>query len=111
TANLTYPSFFNNREFFFLSYDPTIQANLKELFAKDRAGQKILAADIHPNLLICPIDCRSKIETLLSGAKKSIWMYQQYIQDPHILSLLEQKEEYWERLRTDGGNFDMKFIV
>lgn len=37
TANLTYSSFFSNREFFFLSYDPVIQSNLKAIFAKDRS--------------------------------------------------------------------------
>ena len=66
TANLTYSSFFSNREFFFISYDPIIHANLQALFVKDWSGEKLSPSDIHPNLLICPIDCRHKIETLIS---------------------------------------------
>lgn len=100
TANLSYSSFFNNREFFFLSYDPTILANLQMLFDKDRIGETIQPDEIDPNLLICPIDCRYKIEMILSGARESIWMYQQYIQDESIMSMLMQKS--W---------LDLKFIV
>lgn len=102
TANLGYAAFFNNREFFFISHDPIIKENLEKLFAKDRAGQKVEPEDIHPNVLFCPIDCRHKTETILSGAKRSIRMYQQYIVDPAILSLLTGKQE---------GNIDIKLIV
>ena len=66
TANLTYSSFFSNREFFFISYDPIIHSNLQALFVKDRSGEKLNPSDIHPNLLVCPIDCRHKIEILIS---------------------------------------------
>lgn len=93
TANLGYPSFFRNREFFFISHDVLILENLRVIFAKDRAGQKLLPEDIHPNLLICPIDCRHKITTLLSGAKRSIIAYEQYIVDPAILALLTGKQQ------------------
>lgn len=37
TANLTYSSFFSNREFFLISHNPLILANLKSIFAKDRS--------------------------------------------------------------------------
>lgn len=111
TANLGYASFFNNREFFFISHDRRIRDNLEKLFAKDRAGQKIIPEDIEPELLICPIDCRAKTEAILSGAKHSIWMYQQYIVDPAILSLLQTKWGNGETLRGERGNIDMKLIV
>ena len=93
TANLGYAGFFNNREFFFISHDQRIRANLKKLFAKDRTGQKIVPEDIEPELLICPIDCRQKTEYIVSGAKHSIRMYQQYITDPSLLALLTGKQE------------------
>ena len=66
TANLGYAAFFNNREFFFISYNPLVRDNLKMLFEKDRNGEQIQPEDIHPNVLFCPIDCRYKIETLIS---------------------------------------------
>lgn len=66
TANLGYAGFFNNREFFFISQSAVIHKNLRDIFAKDRAGQRLLPADIEPNLLICPIDCRAKTEAILS---------------------------------------------
>lgn len=66
TANLTYSSFFNNREFFFVSHDAAIHNNLAELFQKDHDGIPIKSTDILPNVIFCPIDCRYKIETLIS---------------------------------------------
>ncbi len=100
TANLTYGAFFNNREFFFVSHDSAIRQNLAELFQKDHDGIPITSSDILPNVVFCPIDCRHKIETLISGAKHSIRMYQQYIQDPRIMSILMQR-----------SGLDLKFIV
>ncbi len=100
TANLSYSSFFTNREFFLISHNSILLENLQHLFEKDWQWKKLLAEEIHPNLLICPIDCRYKIETLLSWAKQSIWMYQQYIQDESVMHILMQKS--W---------LDLKFIV
>lgn len=100
TANLSYSSFFNNREFFFISQNRAMHDNLKKLFAKDYSGERLEPSDIIPNLLVCPVDCRYKIETLISWAKNSIRMYQQYIQDEHIMQMLMDKS--W---------LDLKFIV
>lgn len=46
------------------------------------------SSEIHPNLLICPINCRSKIVYLLQSARKSIDIQNQYIKDDEIQQLL-----------------------
>jgi phosphatidylserine/phosphatidylglycerophosphate/cardiolipin synthase-like enzyme len=58
--------------------------------------------DIHPNLVVCNINCRVAIEYLLSNAKKSILIQTQYIVDENIFDILKNKS-----LELD----DMRFIV
>jgi len=92
TANLTHSAFTKNREHFFQSYDTGVQESLKNIFEKDRNGEKITMKDIHPNLVICNINCRGVIEYLLDWAKESIIIQTQYITDPSVWSILRDKK-------------------
>ena len=88
TANLTHSSFEKNREYFWISRDNEIHDNLKKIFESDRAWNPVTSDEIHPNLLICPINCRSKIVYLLKSARQSIDIQNQYIKDDQIQQLL-----------------------
>ena len=88
TANLTHSSFEKNREYFWVSRDNEIHDNLKKIFESDRTWHPVTSSEIHPNLLICPINCRSKIVYLLQSARKSIDIQNQYIKDDEIQQLL-----------------------
>lgn len=103
TANLTHSSFFKNREYFFVSSNTWVYVSLKTIFEKDRVWEKILPEDIHPNLLVCNINCRPVIENLLSSAEKSIIIETQYISDDAILKILKNKA--WNQ------GFEMKLVL
>lgn len=92
TANLTFGAFEKQREYYVIGTDPQIQYNLKQLFNKDRDGLAMTTGDIHPNLLLCPIDCREKIIWLLRWAKQSIVIQNQYISDPEIMDVLQTQQ-------------------
>jgi len=92
TANLTHTSFAKNREHFFQSYDTWIRTSLHTIFEKDRAWEKISMKDIHPNLVVCNINCRGVIEQLLGSAKESIIIQTQYITDDAIRNILRTKK-------------------
>lgn len=96
TANLTKSSFASNREHFFQSYDSGVWASLHTIFDKDRNGQNISQKDIHPNLVVCNINCRGVIEQLLQWAKESIVIQTQYITDDAIRSILKTKKDLAE---------------
>ncbi|MEI6774860.1 MAG: hypothetical protein WCL18_09120 [bacterium] len=48
--------------------------------------------DIHPNLVVCNINCRGVIEQLLSSAQKSIMIQTQYITDDALRTILKSKK-------------------
>jgi len=91
TANLTHSSLFVNREHFFSSQNSGVLASLTTIFDKDWKGEKIQLSDIHPNLVICNINCRVVIEKILSDAKESIIIQTQYIADQNIMKILQSK--------------------
>lgn len=91
TSNLTHSAFFINREYFFYSQHNWVYQSLATIFEKDRNWQAIKNSDIHPNLLVCPINCRSVLEYMISSAEKSIIIQNQYVEDPRLLWLLEDK--------------------
>lgn len=91
TANLTHSSFFKNREYWFHGNNPEILKSLNIIFDKDWSQEKISETDIHPNLLVCPCNCREKIEYLMQNAKESIIMQEQYLLDDGILDILKNK--------------------
>lgn len=91
TANLTHSSFFSNREHFFWSQNSWVLASLETIFDRDWVWEKIRLDDIHPNLVVCNINCRIVIEKLLSDAQESIIIQTQYITDPTIMDILQSK--------------------
>lgn len=110
TANLTHSSFFNNREHFFYSENSWVWNSLNTIFDKDWNGESIELDDIHPNLVVCNINCRAVIENLLSNAEKSIIIQTQYILDENILEILKEKSDMLDDMRfivsdTDSNDF------
>lgn len=91
TNNITASAFKSSREYMFHSYNLWVKESLDIIFDKDWSGYKIEANDIHPNLLICNINCRDWIENLLNNAKESIFIQTQYITDPNIWEILKNK--------------------
>lgn len=92
TANLTHASLFSNREYFFRSTHSWYYTSLQTVFEKDWNWTTISAEDIHPNLVICPLNCRWIITSILASAQQSIIIETQYITDELIFSLLEEKK-------------------
>ncbi len=121
TANLTHSSFNKNREHFFYSTNTWVWYSLNNIFDKDWNGEKIFLDDIHPNLVICNINCRDVIELLLEWAEKSILIQTQYIVDKRILDILKSKvwldkssvPQNAGQLLYKGAqkSFDIRFIV
>ena len=110
TANLTHSSFTANREHFFYSENTGVRNSLNTIFDKDWNGEGIELDDIHPNLVVCNINCRAVIENLLSNAEKSILIQTQYILDENILDILKEKSDELEDMRfivsdTDSNDF------
>ena len=93
TANLTKSSFESNREHFFYSNDSKFHDSLERLLDADWVWDDLSILNLHPNLVVCPINCRDVIKTLLESAKKSIVIQTQYIVDDEILDILHKKSE------------------
>lgn len=112
TANLNRSSFYDNREHFFFGTDETIRKNLLDLFDLDtktindkkkyKAEYLTLTTSFSPNLLVCPLDCRQKLEFLLTSAQKSIWISAQYITDERIIDILRGKSDLDIRILTNN---------
>lgn len=99
TANLTHSSLFENREYMFLSSNPWVLQSLKTVFAKDRSGGTITLADLHPNLVVCNINCRGVIENMLNTAKESIIIDTQYINDASIIDILSKQQKKLKEMK------------
>ena len=93
TANLTKSSYESNREHFFYSNDTDFHDSLEKLFDADWVWDGLSTLNLHPNLVVCPLNCRDVIETLLESAEKSIVIQTQYIMDDEILDILHKKSE------------------
>ena len=93
TANLTKSSFESNREHFFYSNDSDFHDSLEKLVDADRVWDDLSTLNLHPNLVVCPFNCREVIKTLLENAEKSIVIQTQYITDNEILNILHKKSE------------------
>jgi len=103
TANSTYSSFNANREAFFFGEDIGIVATLRALFSADWAGESLYSVKMDPDIVVCPVNCRSRVESLLQQAQQSIVMYEQYIDDPHIQSILVKKHAEGVNMRIILG--------
>ena len=115
TANLTHSSFVANREHFFYSENTGVWNSLNTIFDKDWNWEEILLDDIHPNLIVCNINCRESIEYLLSSAEKSILVQTQYIMDWNILDILKERSDELEDIRfivsdTDSNDFLIEYF-
>lgn len=93
TANLTKSSFESNREYFFYSEDEKVRDSLETLFDADWVGDDLSILNLHPNLVVCPLNCRDVIKILLENAESSIVIQTQYIVDDEILDILRRKSE------------------
>jgi len=93
SSNLTHSTFANNREHLFRSQEPQVLSSLKTLFQKDFSWDTLLATDLHPNLVVCNINCRAIITDLLSSAKKSITIETQYLTDPQLFDIIAKKSK------------------
>ena len=89
SANLTYSSYNKNREFIFVSDDKTIRENLEKIFLSDWNNISLTPKDIDPQLLVCPIDCKPKLEKLLKNAK-NILIAHQNLEDKNMISLVQK---------------------
>ncbi len=96
TNNITASAFKSSREYMFHSYNQDTWDSLNLIWDKDWNGIKIENSDIHPNLLICNINCRAGIEYLLNSTTESIIIQTQYIVDANILAILKNKTELSE---------------
>lgn len=108
TANMTFSSFSKNREVFFMSTHTWVLASLQQLFDRDWQWLPTAADSLHPNLVVCPINCRSRIESLLQSAQASIVMYQQYIADNDIQKILSEKQKEWIAMKIILGDMGKK---
>ena len=66
SSNLTHSTFAKNREHLFRSENPKVLKSLHTLFEKDRKGEQLLPSDLHPNLVVCNLNCREVITELIS---------------------------------------------
>jgi len=85
-------------------------ASLETIFDKDRQGEKIQLKDIHPNLVICNINCRTVIETLLRDAKESIIIQTQYITDDSIMKILNSQSAIEKRIIVTDTESNLDLI-
>ncbi len=99
TANLTYSAFFKNREYFLLGEDKQIREGLNYIFNQDRLGRPLEEDKIPPQLLVCPLDCRTKLNNLINLAQKEIIIVWQYIDDPQLINLLSQKSKHLDQFK------------
>lgn len=121
TANLNRTSFVENREHFFLSNNENIKKDLIKLFELDQ--QKITNPDsisksdyqqfldeASSNLLICPLNCRQKIEHLLHNAQYRIRISAQYVVDESLLNILIKQKNLDIRIRTNKNDSNRDLI-
>ena len=110
TANLTKSSYESNREHFFYSDDTDFHNSLESLFDADWVWDDLSTLNLHPNLVVCPFNCRDVIETLLENAEKSIVIQTQYIMDDEILDILRKKSDEVDMaiiVADTDDNFDL----
>lgn len=120
TANLNRSSFVYNREHFVLGDDLWIRDNLQQLFELDqqtilfnrvdRVGYDKLMEDLSPHLLICPLNCRDRIEHLLHNAQESILFSAQYITDDNIIRILQSQSHLDIRVRTNDFDSNRELL-
>jgi len=111
SANLTQSAFTTNTEHFFVTSYDAIRENLIELFKMDRAWVSYGDAEIHPNLLVCPINCRAKIVSIIESAENSVYIMHQYLKDDALTDLVDQKIEEGVNVRLILSDNDSNYLL
>jgi phosphatidylserine/phosphatidylglycerophosphate/cardiolipin synthase-like enzyme len=93
TGNLTKSFFEGNRDFIFSSLDSQSRDFLEQVFVRDFAHEGIDKTAIPMHIVLSPVDARSKIERLLTSAKKDIIVYTQTLTDESMQDILKQQQE------------------
>jgi Phosphatidylserine/phosphatidylglycerophosphate/cardiolipin synthases and related enzymes len=91
SGNFTSSSFTKNRDFGLVTFDKDEVLTLKSLFYAD--WERTDFTNDNPNVLISPIDSRTKVESALKSAKKSIKIWEQSISDPSIIKILKEEKD------------------
>lgn len=115
TADLNENGLNKYRDYFLYSESPEITSSLRYIFEKDWIGEEIDSERIHPNVVVCNLNCRAVITDLITKAKSSIVLQMEDISDPSIFALLSQKpseivykeNDYWRIITWD---FEFKAI-
>ncbi len=99
TGNFTYGSFHKHREFGIEVTDPDMVSEINSIFQKDWEREPVNTVS-SPNIVLSPIDARSKIEDFIKSAKVSIGIWQQEMEDPEINNLIEDKIKQGVKVRV-----------
>lgn len=91
TGNMTKTSLLENRDFFVVTSDVEIVAELDAIFTADSAKFPIKAGS--NELIVAPDNSRKGIESLLKNADKSIYLFAESLSDESIVSLLLKKKQ------------------
>ena len=106
TGNLTSSLFQKNRDFIVCDAHPDVLSTLSILFIADQKKElPIFPWMIPMNIFISPIDMRSRLNTLLQKAQKTLYVYVQSAYDAEILILLQKQYTKWIDVRlcvSDG---------
>lgn len=93
TANLSYTSFRRNREYRVVVDDTEVVDSIRQLHTADREWVPILISSIHESLLVCPINCRSWLQSLLEDVQESVRIQAQYVGDEQVVTRLQQLQD------------------
>lgn len=106
TANLTYTSFRRNREYRVIGDNKEVRRSLEHVLMADWSGGTIPLGVVHPNLLVCPLNCREHLKWLLEAAEQEVIIEAQYIQDKEIVAILKDLlKKPWFRLQIIVGEY------
>lgn len=86
TGNLSYTSFTKNRDFIFVSHDPSDIALFESVFLADSKYEMVYPRS--PIFLFSPTDARLRINSLFAHAKESITLSIQSLTDSEIIQSL-----------------------
>lgn len=104
TANSTYPWFFSNREYRFITQQKNYATLLSKGFDADRQWER-RQSTLPDNLRVCPFNCRSSIKKFIQQATTRIDIQAQYLEDQEVIDLLRQKITQWVTVRLVFGKY------
>ena len=96
TGNWSYSTFTKNREFIACNDDPSLRANIEEIFLADSAYElPYFSGGLDNRLGVSPLNMRAWLTENISLAKKSLYIYNQSLSDTGIIDLLESLRQSW----------------